>query len=165
MQAEHWSETGLFLEGVFVSGAGEVSHRSWEQGPIFPMLRDMSPTPAVTQTICIHIQTGGGLQRGRQRKAKQSRKSGERNHPDQRTGLELSQQEWDEIGEKGETIWQRPTENTSARKRVGKKIWGRQNNWKVTGIGKTEDYKKATGNVRQRCWKEKTLALGWWRIN
>lgn len=92
------------------------------------MLRDKSPTPAVTQTICIHIQTDRGLRRGRQRKAKQSRKSGERNHPDQKTGLELSQQEWDKIREEGETIWQRPTENTSARKRVRKKVWDRQNN-------------------------------------
>lgn len=52
---------------------------------------------------------------------KQSRKSGERNHPDQRTGLELSQQEWDEI--KGEGIWQRPMENISVKKTVGQKVW------------------------------------------
>lgn len=112
MQAEHWSEARLFLEGVFVSGA-RLHTRAESRNPTSPCVerRDMSPTPAVTQTICIHIQTDGGLQRGKQRKAKQSRKSGERNHPDQRTGLELSQQEWDEIREKGEAIWQRPAEN------------------------------------------------------
>lgn len=81
------------------------------------MLRDMSPTPAVTQTMCIHIQMDGGIPEG-QRKAKQSRKSGERNHPDQRTGPELSQQEWEETREQGDTIWQRLMKNTSARKRM-----------------------------------------------
>lgn len=57
---------------------------------------------------------------------KQSRKSGERNHPDQRTGLELSQQEWDEI--KGEGIWQKPMENISVKKTVGQKVWDKQYN-------------------------------------
>lgn len=113
----------------------EVTYHSWKQDPIFPMLRDMSSTPAVTQTICIHIQTDGGLQKGRQKKAKQSRKSGERNHPDRRSGLELSQQEWDKTRDKRETIWKRLTENTSARKKVEKKVWDRHNWMKITGIG------------------------------
>lgn len=101
--------------------SGARLHTEAENGTSPSMLKDMSPTPAITQTICIHIQTDRGLQRGRQKKAKQSRKSGERNHPDQRTGLELSQQEWDEIKGEGEGIWQRPMENTSAKKTVGKK--------------------------------------------
>lgn len=104
-------------EGAFVSGVR--LHTEAENGTNLSMLKDMSPTPAIIQTICIHIQTDRRLQRGRQKKAKQSGKSGERNHPDQRTGLELSQQEWDEI--KGEGIWPRSMENTSASKTVGKK--------------------------------------------
>lgn len=99
-----------------------------ENGTHLSMLKDKSPTPAITQTICMHIQTDKGLQRGRQKKAKQSRKSGERNHPDQRTGLELSQQERDEIKGEGEGIWQRFMENTSARKTVGQKVWEKRNN-------------------------------------
>lgn len=101
--------------------SGARLHTEAENGTSLSMLKDMSPTPAITQTICIHIQTDRGLQRGRQKKAKQSRKSGERNHPDQRTGLELSQQEWDEIKGEGEGIWQRLMENTSVKKTVGKK--------------------------------------------
>lgn len=94
-------------------------------GSIFPSLKTC-PQHLLLPKLCIHIQTDKGLQRGRQKKANQSRKSGERNHPGQKTGLELCQQEWEEI--KAERIWQRPMENISARKTVGQKVWDKQNN-------------------------------------
>lgn len=116
MKGEHWSEVRL-QEGAFASVVR--LHTEAENGIHLSRLKGMSPTPASTQTIHIHIQTDRGSTGAGKRKQKQSRKSGERNHPDQRTRQELSLQEWDEI--KGEGIWQRLMEKTSARKTVGQK--------------------------------------------
>lgn len=70
MQAEHWSEARLFLEAVFVSGAR--LHTGAESRDSSSPCLETSPQPAVTQTICIHIQTdgdSGGGGKGKQSKA------------------------------------------------------------------------------------------------
>lgn len=88
-------------------------------GSIFPGLKACPQHLLVPKQYTFTFKQTGDSTGAGKRKQKQSRKSGERNHPDQRTRQELSLQEWDEI--KGEGIWQRLMEKTSARKTVGQK--------------------------------------------